>query len=248
MAGPAARRRGAGVGVVEQAGEDVGQRRLVAGIDERGGAGGHVGHRRAPGGDEDGAAGQRLERRQAEALLERRVGDGLGPAEQGGHASRRPRSRARTTRSASPARRTALSTSAVPQPSRPASTSRTSGRAAGQRGEGPHQASARPCGARSSPGRPRTAASRRGRRGRRGRPPPAPARPGRKRSWSTPCGIVTSGAGGAQQLVHPPGGLLAHRDEDRGRGAPPRRIMRRKKATLERSCHSGWSKNVGRGR
>ena len=68
--------------------------RRIAGGDEQRGVADDLGHRRAGRGHERGAAGQRLERREAEALLERRVGHRLGLAEERRAAPARGTSRA----------------------------------------------------------------------------------------------------------------------------------------------------------
>ena len=66
---------------------------------------------------------------------------------------------------------------------------------------------------------------------------------GVKRSWSTPCGATTTGArtshhGRSRSSVT----WLTQISTPACRAA--RRMARRKKAALERRCHSGWSKKV----
>ena len=154
-------------------------------------------------------------------------------------APRRPSSPTRAIRVVTPLRAAASRTATAPQPSRPASTRRRSGWSARDAGERVDERRARPCGARASPRTRRTADGCRAPRAGGGRR----ASVGVNRSWSTPCGATTTGAVGAstaasRSRVWPLTAITA----------PARRVLdriiRRKNATFERSCHSGCSKNV----
>ena len=66
---------------------------------------------------------------------------------------------------------------------------------------------------------------------------------GANRSWSTPCGATTTGARTSQQSRSRSAVTWLTQTSTPARSAA-RRMARRKKAALERRCHSGWSKKV----
>ena len=202
----------------------------------------HLGHRGSGRGDERRAARERLERGEAEALFERRVDHRLGLAEErrqrraGEPAGRGGCGWSRRSPRPRPAPRSA------PQPSRPAITSRRSG------GSGARRANAAMSAGRSLRGSSVPANARYGGRMPRlrssARSSASPRGAGWNRSWSTPCGATTIGR--RRVRAAPAAGRRCARSP-RSAPAARRALMRIigvKNATLLRSCHSGWSKNV----
>ena len=160
--------------------EGVGQPGHVTRADQHGSVTGHLLHGRARGGDQRGPAGQGLEGREPEPLVEGRVDGHRRRTAAGRGRHRRARTRSARSADASPEASTARSTASVPQPGPPASTSRASGcrsatraKAADQRGHvlaGLERARRRPAN-----GRPARQAGVQGGRGWRRRiRPPAP--------------------------------------------------------------------------
>ena len=113
-------------GVVEDRRDRARERAGIIRVDDRGRVAHDFGERGSGAGDERCAAGERLERRQPEALLERRIRDHVGPAQQ-----RDERRRRRDNRAARCASRLRCSRSRRARQSRP--TRRRPRRRAGRR-------------------------------------------------------------------------------------------------------------------